>query len=67
MEWNVVAGGITSKMATSAPASARPSAKARPQPRAPPVTRAVLPLSENCCGCQSITMTGRIRVKLPYS
>jgi hypothetical protein len=40
-------GSITSKMAMSAPASARPSAKARPQPRAPPVTRAVRPLSEN--------------------
>lgn len=46
----MAAGGITSKIATSAPASARPSAKARPQPRAPPVTRAVLPLSENCGG-----------------
>lgn len=37
-----------SKMATSAPASARPSTKASPHPRAPPVTSAVLPLSENC-------------------
>jgi hypothetical protein len=40
-------GSITSKMAMSAPASARPSAKARPQPRAPPVTKAVRHLSEN--------------------
>ena len=50
MEWNAATGAITSKMATSAPASASPSAKARPQPRAPPVMRAVLPLSENYGG-----------------
>jgi len=34
------------KMATLAPASARPRATSRPIPRVPPVTRAVLPASE---------------------
>jgi hypothetical protein len=51
-------GSITSKMAMSAPASARPSAKARPQPRAPPVTRAVRPLSENWELLEEVLLVG---------
>lgn len=45
--WKPSLGSITSNTATSAPASARPSAKDRPHPRAPPVTKAVRPLREN--------------------
>lgn len=44
---NASTGSITSNIATSAPASASPSANAKPHPRAPPVTRAVRPLREN--------------------
>ena len=67
MAKNASTGGITSKIATSAPASARPSANARPQPRAPPVTRAVRPLSENYSQSQRVKRSKKkFYWNLPY-